>query len=170
METEQKDLVVSSAEPTIKKTRKKKTEPKVIEDRVINKKEAIDVDIEDEETLEQKAKYLKEKKRRDRRIFDEQIIKGKFKYYEVPKGTFSFWYKLPYKECKVKTYYLRDNTNEELPRGVARHLNNDCKRRVHEHMYDEKGKATTRAGEPISRFEFQPYHGMADLEYPPHLQ
>lgn len=56
---------------------------------------------------------------------DREMVKGKFKFYEVPGGTMSFSYK-KYKEDPVENFSMVDGQIYTVPRGVAKHLNSDC--------------------------------------------
>jgi hypothetical protein len=85
---------------------------------------------------------------------DRELVKGIFRYYEVPGGSMAFMYKA-YKEDPVEKYDLLDGGVYTLPLGVAKHLNKNGKVPVHKYMVDENGKPVARVGEKISRFGFQ---------------
>src|SRR5882757_10396624 len=61
---------------------------------------------------------------------DRQIVKGIFRFYEVPGGILQFSIRL-WKEDQVENYTLKDGDVYELPLGVARHLNKNCWYPVH---------------------------------------
>lgn len=56
---------------------------------------------------------------------DREMVKGVFKFYEVPGGTMNFSFK-KYKEDPVENFSLVDGQIYTIPRGVAKHLVNDC--------------------------------------------
>lgn len=51
-----------------------------------------------------------------------EMVKGIFKFYEVPGGSMSFSYR-EFKEDKVERYDMIDGEIYSIPLGVARHLN-----------------------------------------------
>jgi hypothetical protein len=55
---------------------------------------------------------------------DREMVKGIFRFYEVPGGSMSFNYKA-YKGDQVQRYDLVDGQVYSLPLGVAKHLNNN---------------------------------------------
>jgi hypothetical protein len=55
---------------------------------------------------------------------DRELVTGKFIYHEVPGGAFEFVYKC-YKGDEVEKYSMVDGGIYKIPRGVAKHLNNN---------------------------------------------
>lgn len=87
-------------------------------------------------TREELAKQLK--KRRDR---DEEIVTGIFKNLESPGMStipVYFVYKY-YPGQQPEVYELHDGERYALPRGVARHLNNNCHYREYQQIPGENG-------------------------------
>jgi hypothetical protein len=70
------------------------------------KKEAV--------TPKKNLKYERDKAR--------EIVKGIFKFYEVPGGSLSFVFR-EFKEDKTERYDMMDGEIYSIPLGVARHLN-----------------------------------------------
>lgn len=64
---------------------------------------------------------LKKKIQRQREI-DSQMVKGVFRFHEMPGGTLSFTYRA-YKGDESNRYDLTDGQVYSLPLGVAKHLN-----------------------------------------------
>jgi hypothetical protein len=56
---------------------------------------------------------------------DSEMVTGIFKNYENPGMTVAFGFKL-YKGDEIDHYILEDGERYRIPRGVARHLNQDC--------------------------------------------
>jgi len=56
---------------------------------------------------------------------DREMVKGIFRFYEVPGGSMSFNFK-KYKNDLVERFDLIDGQVYTIPLGVAKHLNNDC--------------------------------------------
>jgi hypothetical protein len=87
------------------------------------------------------------KKMRDR---DAELVTGVFKNLENPatnggRGSVVFSYKFyPGEENSI--YELWDGERYTLPRGVARHLNNNCFYREYQHLEGEFGTQGVRAG------------------------
>ena len=92
------------------------------------------------------TKYLRDK--------DREMVKGIFRFYEVPGGSMQFVFRA-YKEDPVETYTMVDGHVYTVPLGVARHLNKNVWYPVHGHMQDENGIAITRTKERIRRCSFQ---------------
>lgn len=85
---------------------------------------------------------------------DREMVKGVFKFYEVPGGLMSFVFK-KYKKDPVEKFDLIDGHVYTIPLGVAKHLNNDCWYPMHENAVDENGKSIVRVSEKIRRCGFQ---------------
>lgn len=56
---------------------------------------------------------------------ERQMVRGVFRYYEVPGGRFEFNFK-KYKGDRVEKYSFYDGEVTSVPLAVAKHLNNDC--------------------------------------------
>lgn len=91
-------------------------------------------------------KYLRDK--------DREIVKGIFRFHEVPGGSMSFVIKI-WKEDPLERYDLVDGQVYSIPLGVARHLNKNCWYPVHTHALDENGKPTMKIGQKVRRCSFQ---------------
>lgn len=65
----------------------------------------------------QNLKYQRDKAR--------EIVKGIFRYYEVPGGAFGFNFR-EFKEDPIEFYEFVDGEIYSIPLGVARHLNKNC--------------------------------------------
>jgi len=85
---------------------------------------------------------------------EKELVKGIFRFYEVPGGEMAFNYK-KYKGDKVEKYVLLDGHVYSIPLGVARHLNKNGSYPVHKYMQDENGKYIAKIGEKVNRFSFQ---------------
>lgn len=86
-------------------------------------------------------------KMRDR---DAEKVTGIFKNLENPatnggRGAVVFSYKI-YPGDEVEVYELLDGERYTLPRGVARHLNNNCFYREYQHLPGEHGVQGVRQG------------------------
>jgi hypothetical protein len=96
-------------------------------------------------TREELSKQIK--KLRDR---DAEMVTGIFKNLENPatnggRGSVVFSYKY-YHGDENAIYELYDGERYTLPRGVARHLNNNCFYREYQHLPGEKGISGVRGG------------------------
>lgn len=78
---------------------------------------------------------LKKKIERQREI-DSKMVKGVFRFYEMPGGTLPFVYKA-HKGQEVEKYELTDGQVYEIPLGVAKHLNNNGWYPEHEYIKGE---------------------------------
>jgi hypothetical protein len=95
------------------------------------------------------AKKLKIERDKDR-----QLVKGVFKYYEVPNGVMEFCFK-KYAEDPVEKFTMYDNQVYSIPLGVAKHINNNTWYPIHEYSKNEDGSSMQRIGQKIRRMAFQ---------------
>lgn len=91
-------------------------------------------------------KYL-----RDR---DRELVKGIFRFHEVPGGTMMFSIRL-WKEDQVENFTLKDGDVYTIPLGVARHLNKNCWYPVHAFAKDDNGHQIQKISEKVRRCSFQ---------------
>lgn len=96
-------------------------------------------------TREEFSKQIK--KMRDR---DAELVTGIFKNLENPataggRGSVVFSYKY-YPNEDNTIYELYDGEKYTLPRGVARHLNNNCYYKEYQHLQGEFGQQGVRSG------------------------
>jgi hypothetical protein len=59
------------------------------------------------------------------RIEDSKMVRGIFRFHEVPGGRMDFPF-LKYPGDEVKKFSMRDGEVYEVPLGVAKHLNTNC--------------------------------------------
>lgn len=85
---------------------------------------------------------------------DHELVKGIFKFYEVPNGIMSFSYK-KYKEDQVMNFTFVDGQIYTIPRMVARHLVNDCWYPEYDHVKSEDYKTTYAIKNKVHRCGFQ---------------
>jgi hypothetical protein len=85
---------------------------------------------------------------------DREMVKGIFRFYEVPGGSMSFVFKA-YKEDPVERFDFVDGESYSIPLGVAKHLNKNGWYPVHQHALDENGKSLMKIGQKVRRFGFQ---------------
>lgn len=85
---------------------------------------------------------------------DRELVKGIFRFHEVPGGTMSFSIKI-YKEDPVENFTLVDGEIATIPLGVAKHLNRNCWYPVHSYATDENGKPSMKINQKVRRCSFQ---------------
>lgn len=85
---------------------------------------------------------------------DAMLVKGRFNYHEVSGGTLRFVYRA-YKGDPVMKYELQDGQIYKLPRGVARHLNENVGRKEHKYLLDKHGNPSTLASVNVRRCSFE---------------
>lgn len=85
---------------------------------------------------------------------DREVVRGIFRFYEVPGGCMSFVYKA-YKGDDVQRFDMVDGQVYSVPLGVARHLNKNGWYPVHAYTTDETGKPHQKIGSKVRRFGFQ---------------
>lgn len=103
------------------------------------------------EADKKKASELLEKARKE----DEKIVNGVFKNLEVPGAELTFSYR-DYKEHPIRTFTLEDGKSYDIPFGVAKHINRQCKYKRSKYLVDKEGKPILGADKPIQRYEFTP--------------
>lgn len=85
---------------------------------------------------------------------EKELVKGVFKFYEVPGGMMEFMYR-KYKGQKPERYSMVDGRVYTIPLGVAKHLNNDCWYPVHAYSVDSEGNPSQRISQKVKRCGFQ---------------
>jgi hypothetical protein len=78
------------------------------------------------------------------RARDAEMVVGVFKNFEAPGGSTRFGYHR-YADDPFENYELRDGETYRIPRGVARHLNNNCFYWEYKHLSGEHGETGIRA-------------------------
>lgn len=101
------------------------------------------------ETREQLKKKLLIERDKDR-----EMVKGVFKYYEVPGGMVAFCFK-KYAQDPVEKFEMHDGRVYTIPLGVAKHINNNTWYPIHEYSKNEEGLPAQRIGQKVRRMGFQ---------------
>ena len=114
------------------------------------------IELEHIEKNNKKPVPSSRKEREDEYAKDHEVVRGIFRFHEVPGGTMSFVYK-KYKGDEVLFYTLNDGQICSLPLMVAKHLNKNCWYPVHDYELDEQGKFTNkyRIQKKVRRCSFQ---------------
>lgn len=97
------------------------------------------------------------------RAHHNEMVRGIFKFYEVPGGLMSFDF-LEFKGDPVRHYDLKDGEVYSIPRGVAKHLNRNCWYPKHEYEQDKDGKPVQRIAQKIRRCGFHSLEFTDDAE------
>lgn len=100
----------------------------------------------DEKITPAKLRYQRDK--------DREMVKGIFRFYEVPGGSLSFVFR-KYKEDPVERFDFIDGMTYSIPLGVAKHLNTNGAYPVHAYQQDESGRPHMLIGKKVRRFGFQ---------------
>jgi len=112
-----------------------------------------------------KKKKIKTKSKKELEIEkDTKIVKGVFRYTEIPGGTMKFSFR-KYKEVPLKSYSLVDGQIYELPYMVAKHISNNCSYPIHRYMQDDNGNVHTKVGQKVSRCRFEPLDFIDTSDY-----
>lgn len=83
-----------------------------------------------------------------------EMVKGIFRFHEVPGGVMEFIYR-EYRQDPVERFNLVDGEVYTLPLGVARHLNKNIKYPIHAYMTDASGAPIAKANQWVRRCSFQ---------------
>lgn len=84
---------------------------------------------------------------------DSKLVKGVFKNIECPGGDVTFSIRL-YRGDPIRTYNFVDGTEYEIPLGVARHINRQCRYKKHKWLVDKDGNKMIGADKPFERYSF----------------
>jgi hypothetical protein len=103
---------------------------------------------------EEKIAASKKARMKAQREKDNQMVRGKFRFLEIPGGLMEFVFK-KYKGDPVRKYALQDGGIYTLPLMVAKHLNNNCWYPEYEYYKDSDLKDVTRMARKVNRCEFQ---------------
>jgi len=68
---------------------------------------------------------------------DREMVTGIFQNLETPRGGLVFPYKM-YADDPIEIYDLQDGERYQIPRGVAKHLNNNCWYPEYKHMQGQE--------------------------------
>jgi hypothetical protein len=101
------------------------------------------------EAEKKKASELIENARKE----DAKLVKGIFKNLECPGGDLQFAYHA-YKGEPTRVYHMIDGQEYEIPVGVAKHINRQCKYNKSKHLIDKDGNRMVAADKPIERYQF----------------
>jgi len=93
---------------------------------------------------------------------DRQMVKGMFKFHEVPGGQLDFSICI-YKGDQVETYKLRDGEIVSIPLGVAKHLNKNLWYPEYSYVQGEDMKNVAQVTKKIRRASFSSLEFM-DIE------
>lgn len=105
-----------------------------------------------------KVDIAEAKKNRERqRARDAELMVGVFKNLEAPNGSLRFGYK-KYHGDPFETYELYDGETYQIPRGVVKHLNNNCFYKEYRHLKGEFGEAGVRGGYNDGRLNAERMH------------
>lgn len=85
---------------------------------------------------------------------DHKMVKGIFRFHELPKGEMSFPFKKHFGD-QVEKYHMKDGEVYTVPYMVARHLNTNCAYPTYEYKNDETGRPVTTYAEQVRRCSFQ---------------
>ena len=114
----------------------------------------VQMAIGKEETIKPVTNEKPKQDLRYQRDKDREVVRGIFRFYEVPGGSMSFVFKM-YKQDPVERYDFIDGGTYSIPLGVAKHLNKNGWYPVHQHAVDQDGKALMKIGSKVRRFGFQ---------------
>jgi hypothetical protein len=85
---------------------------------------------------------------------DRELVKGIFRFHEVPGGVMEFAFK-KWKQDPVEKFVMKDGMIYTVPLGVAKHLNQNCWYPVHGFMTDENGQPSPKVQQKVRRCSFQ---------------
>lgn len=102
-----------------------------------------------------RAEYKKDLERQ--RARDSELVVGVFKNMETPGGSLRFGYH-KYHNDPYEVYELFDGETYQLPRGVAKHLNNNCFYKEYRHMQGQFGDTGMRAAFNDGRLNAEKMH------------
>jgi len=96
---------------------------------------------------DQEVEYMRQK--------DREMVRGIFRFFEVPGGTMAFSFR-KYKGDEVESYSMNDGEIYTVPRGVAHHLSNNCWYPESQHKMDDWGRVVAQVSKKKRRCSFEP--------------
>lgn len=120
-------------------------------------------------TKKQQQKVPPSKKERDDEYAkDHEVVRGVFRFHEVPGGRMTFVYK-KHKGDEVMKFDMYDGQIYSVPRMVAKHLNKNCWYPIHTYEMDEFGKFTNKylIQKKVRRCSFQSLEFIDDDDITP---
>lgn len=81
------------------------------------------------------------------------LVKGIFKNIECPGGDLEFTVRF-HKYDPIRTYTFKDQHEYEIPLGVARHINRQCKYKKHRWLVDANGDSIQGWDKSTDRYQF----------------
>lgn len=106
------------------------------------------------EKIEKKDIKPKKKNLQYERDKDREMVRGIFRFHEVPGGQMEFCFKA-YKNDPVETFQLIDGQIYTIPLGVAKHLNRNLWYPKYSYVNDEAGRPKVCITEKVRRASFQ---------------
>lgn len=85
---------------------------------------------------------------------DNKMVKGRFRCFEPPGGQIQFAFK-KYKGDQVMRFTMVDGEIYDIPRMVAKHLNQNCWYPKHKHVLDANGLPVQDIGKKVQRCTFE---------------
>jgi len=85
---------------------------------------------------------------------DHEMVKGIFRFHELPGGEMGFVFK-KYFGDRIEKYNMKDGEVYTVPRMVARHLNTNCAYPSYDYKNDEQGRPVMGIAEKVRRCSFQ---------------
>lgn len=118
-----------------------------VENLVPVKTEMVRGSLGKEQPIKKDLKYMRDK--------DREMVRGIFRFFEVPNGNMSFSFR-KYKEDEIETFSLNDGEIYTIPRGVAHHLSNNCWYPEHNYKMDTEGRPSMQITKKKRRCSFEP--------------
>jgi len=109
--------------------------------------------IADSDSVLKKRRFTTEELAR-LRDKDAELVTGKFKYHESRGGTFEIYFKI-HAGDEITKYELKDGQVYSIPKGLAKHLRNNCWYPIHSFTKDENGHPVQAIGEKVKRCDFE---------------
>ena len=110
--------------------------------------------------MEEQAKVIKKETPKQvanlnyQRDKDREIVKGIFRFHEVPGGTMEFSIKI-YKGDQVENYKFKDGEVCSIPLGVAKHINKNLWYPEYEYVKSEDMQNVAKITKKVRRASFQ---------------
>ena len=85
----------------------------------------------------------------------EEIVRGIFRFWEVPGGVLEFNFKGKFKGDQVEDWSFTDGEERRIPLKIAQHLNMSGKVPEHSHATGTDGRSVVKIGRVTSRYGFE---------------
>lgn len=125
----------------------------------------LDGNLAQRKPVKKISKAEAERQFKDKSEHESEYVRGIFRNYENPGAGVDFFFRSNYLSRHIQKWELQDGILYEIPRAVARHINENCRYPVHEFRTDANGNRHQHVSRHVNRFGFNSMEN-ADISEP----